>query len=134
MAEKNAGKDTPVLTLPDKKNGKKNGKTDGLPKGQSRHKDGTLILKAGGHDSLAKAEYEVHGARLQLSGKIFVAALDVDWLPTKNCVCKVARPQAMEIRRLASGHFAVMAECTNKKCSYNGATYLWIHSKGKFKL
>jgi len=111
------------------------GAVEELPKGRELAKDGTIILKQGMHEELPNATYEVHGARLTLDGKVFVAAFDVNWIPTNKCgSCKTARPGPVTLTRLASGHFAMHAQCSNKKCQYGRAAYLWITPGDRFTL
>ena len=105
-----------------------------LPKGQTRAKDGTIILKNGMHEALPRATYIVHGSRIQLDGRVFVAQYDVNWIPVKQCVCKQDRPDPVEMRKLPDGRYAMLATCNNKKCEYAGARYLWIVPKDRFRL
>jgi len=133
-AKKNPAKGGATATLekPDKDQKEQ---VEELPKGQSRAKDGTIILTNGEHKNLAKGTYEVHGTRLELEGSYFVAQYDVNWLPVKQCGgCKEDRPDAIEIRKLGDGKWAAFGKCANKKCQYNGLTYLWIMPQDRFRV
>ena len=105
-----------------------------LPKGQTRAKDGTVILKNGEHLGLVKANYEVHGSRLELEGDVFVAQQDVNWIPVAKCTCKSDRPDPIELRKLKDGKWAVIGSCNNKKCQYSGKRYVWICPANRFSV
>lgn len=139
MAKKNTkktsakgGKKGGTATLEPGKDQKEQVET--LPKGQSRAKDGTIKLANGEHKNLSKATYEVHDARLDLQGNIFVAQYDVNWLPTKQCTCKTDRPGAIEIKKLPGGKWAVTGTCNSKTCDYAGMTYLWILPRERLRV
>ena len=105
-----------------------------LPKGQTRAKDGTIILGLGEHSKLTKATYEVHGSRLELRGDVFIAQYDADWIPVKKCSCKVKRPGPVTIQKLQDGKWAASGTCNSKTCQYAGKRYLRILPQERLRL
>jgi hypothetical protein len=113
------------------------------PKGQAVLADGTIQLKTGmhgdphqGHKSkpLAKTVYEVHGARIELHGKVFVATNDVDWIPVKKCgACLGERKHPVLIVRTSNGATVTFARCANEKCMHGNGTYVWVHPSSRLK-
>ena len=88
-------------------------------------------LKVGAHDDLPEDIYEIHGATAKISGRVFIAGLNVNWIPVTKCVCKITRSRTTEIRRSLNGspHQVTLCYCDNvKECMYHGL-YVYVHTE-----
>jgi len=130
-AKKASGKKAPAAKkLPD------SDEKQVLPRGQERLGDGTIRLKTGAHDLSKKVEtYDVHGARIELGGKVLIAGKDVDWLSIGKCAkCGTKRKEGIRVRTPGMANLTVvMFRCHNAKtCDLGGRLYVQVHSKGRF--
>lgn len=130
---KKAKKAAPVTALPG------NGSTDEitLPRGQEMLPDGVIRLKTGPHKLGKELQiYDVHGARVELSGSVMVATIDCDWLSIGKCQkCGTARPHGIKIEETTDGLTVLTFTCGNKSkkdCDLSGVLYVQVHSKGRF--
>ena len=113
-------------------------KTAPLPRGQMRLADGTIGLKTGDHDLGDEARtYDVHGARMELSGKVLIAGKDINWIAVTKCQ-KCGTPRATPVNvSIASGadgsQFTVVSyRCENEgECQLGGRQYICVYSPTK---
>lgn len=118
------GKDftKPVVPAEDLKIEKKAKKDKDQP---TQDQEGHMILRPGAHQ-LNKAIYNVHDLHMELEGKVFVAAKNVNWIPVFKCgSCKETRPEPMRIFQ-QDGKTIIVGKCANTKtCQYHGS-YIWV--------
>lgn len=105
-----------------------------LPRGQERLADGTIRLKTGAHDlGETPTVYDIHGARIELSGKVLIASQNVDWISVGKCQKCSTKRDGIIVRKCANGMTAVMFRCHNERsCDLGGRLYVQLHTPGRF--
>ena len=104
-----------------------------LPRGQERLPCGTVRLKTGDHDLGKDSQtYDVHGAKLDLKGRILVASKNCNWLAITKCQkCNTERSTGPLISALGE-HTVVTYMCDNEaECQLGGRLYVAVYSKSK---
>lgn len=98
-----------------------------LPRGQELLADGTIRLKTGDHNlGDTKKAYDVHGARIELSGKVLIASMNVNWLSMVKCQrCNTPRTDPVKVMRVPP---------TKKDGSVKVAITYWCHNEGDCQL
>ena len=133
-AKKTTAKKAPVShKLPDvqKKDEKKV-----LPRGQEQLPDGTIRLKTGDHElSKTPQEFDVHGIRLTLSGKVMIAGQNVNWLAITKCQkCNTPRSKPVEIKKV-DNRVVITYWCNNaKECPLGGRLYVAVYDGDKISI
>lgn len=93
---------------------------------------GNPKLKGGHHKDLLERVYDVYGCELKLSGKVFIAGKDVNWVPVNKCGCGRERsaPTQFVVSLNGNGMSACIAFCDNKRTCKVEGTYVYIHKAG----
>lgn len=110
-----------------------------LPRGQERLPDGTIRLKTGEHElGDTVATYDVHGARLKLSGKVLVASKNVNWLAITKCQkCSTERTSPVNVKKVTGAKrddkfIAITYTCHNDAtCQLGGRLYVAVYTADK---
>jgi len=108
-----------------------------LPRGQERLPDGSIRLKTGDHDLPAEAqEFNVHGAKLSLSGKVLIAGKNVNWLAIVKCQkCGTLRTDPVVLD--PQGDYTVVSyRCHNDtECQIGGGRlYVAVYDSSKLRV
>ena len=108
-----------------------------LPRGQERLPDGSIRLKTGDWDlPNTKQEFDVHGAKLQLGGKVLIAGKNVNWLAIVKCQkCGTPRELGVIVTEVGD-HTVVTYNCQNDTdCQIGGGRlYVAVYDKAQLTI
>lgn len=109
-------------------------KAEPLPRGQEKLPNGDTRLKTGDHDlPNTPAEFDVHGAKLTLSGPVLIAGKNVNWLAIVKCQkCSTPRTEAVKVQ-MKDGFTVVTYRCHNDtECQIGGGRlYVAVYDSSK---
>jgi hypothetical protein len=112
-----------------------------LPRGQERLPDGTIRLKTGDHDLGDEVRtFDVHGARIELAGKVMIGGKNNNWLAITKCQkCNTERTEPVTVRavKTANGEplVAITYTCHNDAtCQIGGHLYVCVYDPKHVKV
>lgn len=109
-------------------------KSEPLPRGQERLPNGDIRLKTGDHDlPETPKEFDVHGAKLTLKGKVLIASKNVNWLSIIKCQkCGDERVHGVMVTSQGE-HTIVTYNCENAtECQIgSGRLYVAVYDRAK---